>query len=87
MNRSYLFVPGDSQRKIDRARASNADAVIIDLEDAVVPGRRDEARRLAAAAAGGQTWVRINPLDSADAEIDLEAVVPSAPAGIVLPKP
>ncbi len=92
MIRSFLFVPADSERKIDKASASEADALILDLEDSVVPERRVEARRIAQDAirrmsARDDVWVRINPLDSDDADLDLGAVMPSAPAGIVLPKP
>lgn len=89
MIRSFLFVPGDSERKVAKAKAAGADAVIIDLEDAVLPAARANARGIAAAAIDGRddVWVRINPLDSEDADLDLEAVMPAAPAGIVLPKP
>ena len=91
MSRSYLFVPGDSERKLAKAADSDADALILDLEDAVTPGNRPMAReRVAeflASDHGIETWVRINPLDSTDALDDLRATVPVAPRGIVLPKP
>ena len=88
MIRSFLFTPANDARKIDKALAAGADAVILDLEDAVAPAARPAARRQAAAAVAGRSdvWVRINPLDSADAGRDLDGVVPAAPAGIVLPK-
>jgi len=89
MNRSYLFVPADSERKLQKAAATSADALIVDLEDSVLPEARPDARAIAAEFLRGRTdaWVRINPLDSEDADADLEAVMPSGPVGIVLPKP
>lgn len=89
MIRSFLFVPGDSERKIGKALAAGADAVIIDLEDAVAASERAAARAVTAAAIRerNDVWVRINPLDTEDADPDLEAVMPAGPAGIVLPKP
>ena len=89
MSRSFLFVPADSERKLEKAEGIDADALILDLEDAVAPQARPAARQLAAAYLKGKqnTWVRINPIDTDDALPDLEAVMPSAPAGIILPKP
>ena len=91
VTRSYLFVPGDSEKKLLKAEEVEADALIVDLEDSVKPSARPKARKLAAeyvAARGERTvWVRINPLDSADAQPDLQAVMPAGPHGIVLPKP
>lgn len=90
MNRSYLFVPGDSERKLAKARDSGADALIVDLEDSVAPNGRPAARRQAgeflADRAVQELWLRINPLDSEDALLDLRAAFPGAPRGIVLPK-
>ena len=93
--RSMLFVPADSERKMVRSLESPADALILDLEDSVAAERRPVAREMTAAfiadararGTSTQLWVRINPLDSADWEKDLEGVMPSAPAGIILPKP
>lgn len=89
MTRSFLFVPADSERKMLKAGDVGADALILDLEDSVVPTARPAARALAAEYLQGKrdVWVRINPIDSEDAVADLEAIMPSAPAGIVLPKP
>lgn len=89
MTRSFLFVPADSERKIRKAASAGADALIYDLEDSVNPSQRADARKIAAAACDlrDDAWVRINPLDTEDADLDLEAVVPARPAGIVLPKP
>jgi citrate lyase subunit beta/citryl-CoA lyase len=91
--RSWLFVPGDSERKLARVRDAGADAVILDLEDAVVPERKALARQMTAAfltAHAGSSpplWVRVNPRSSGLMHADLAAVMPAFPAGIVLPKP
>ena len=89
MSRSFLFVPGDSERKLEKAASAGADALILDLEDAVTPEARPAARALVAGYLPGKdnVWVRVNPVDGPDWEADLEAVMPAAPAGIVLPKP
>ena len=90
--RSLLFVPADSERKLSRASQSGADAVILDLEDSVVPANRPLARNqarafLASTGAGGfRRYVRINPLPSSAALDDLAAVAPGKPDGILLPK-
>src|SRR5690348_5735549 len=90
--RSLLFVPADSERKLSHAPQSGADALILDLEDSVVPANRSLARHqahafLAAKAADGpRRYVRINPLSSGAALDDLVAVVPGEPDGILLPK-
>lgn len=90
--RSFLFVPADSERKLARAPQSGADALILDLEDSVVPANRPAARRLArdfletTGSAEFQRWVRVNPLAGGDALDDLAAVVPGRPDGILLPK-
>ena len=89
MSRSFLFVPADSERKLQRAGSAGADALILDLEDSVAPGARPEARSMASEYMRGKQniWVRINPFDAEDSAADLEAVMPAQPAGIVLPKP
>lgn len=89
MNRSFLFVPADSERKMQKAGSVGADALILDLEDSVAADARPDARLLAREYLKGKenVWVRINPIDTADAQADLDGVMPSAPAGIVLPKP
>jgi citrate lyase subunit beta/citryl-CoA lyase len=89
MSRSYLFVPADSERKMQRAGRSGADALILDLEDSVAADARPRARELACRYLEeheGVAWVRVNPIDTDDAVADLEAVVPAAPTGIILPK-
>ena len=88
--RSLLFVPGDRPDRMEKALAAGADALILDLEDAVAPGAKMEARRQVAAFlnANGQAriFVRVNPLDSPECERDLDAVLPSHPDALVLPK-
>jgi citrate lyase subunit beta/citryl-CoA lyase len=87
--RSFLFVPGVSQHKLEKATTCGADAIIVDLEDSVTADSRPAARELARDYIEGRTgvWVRINPVDSGDVVSDLKAVMPAAPDGIVLPKP
>jgi citrate lyase subunit beta/citryl-CoA lyase len=89
--RSMLFVPGDRPERFAKAAASGADAVILDLEDAVTPARRPAARAevarwLETAERGVPLWVRINPVATDDALEDLAAVIDARPDGIVLPK-
>ena len=91
--RSWLFVPGDSERKLEKGRGNAADALILDLEDSVSDDRQEIAREmvrdyLKANPERGrqQLWVRINPLDTKLSLPDLAAVIPGAPDGIVLPK-
>ncbi|MEM9224840.1 MAG: CoA ester lyase [Pseudomonadota bacterium] len=87
--RSWLFVPGDSPRKIEKAFGTEADVLILDLEDSVAPDRKAEARQLVKAAIAndpGRVAVRINALSTGLAEADLDAVAPAGPAIIVLPK-
>jgi citrate lyase subunit beta/citryl-CoA lyase len=89
MTRSFLFVPADSERKMQKAGSVGADALILDLEDSVSADARPDARVKAREYLEGKdnVWVRINPIDTDDAIADLAGVMPSAPAGIVLPKP
>ncbi|MCJ7590136.1 MAG: CoA ester lyase [Woeseiaceae bacterium] len=89
MIRSFLFVPADSERKLQKAVEAGADALILDLEDSVAADARPAARVRAREFLLGKknVWVRINPIDSEDATADLDGVMPSAPAGIMLPKP
>lgn len=94
--RSWLFVPGDSEDKLRKVAGAGADAVIVDLEDAVLPDAKPQARRLAAqwlsaqrdpAAAGPfARWVRINPLDSPYWREDLAVAMTGHPDGIMVPK-
>lgn len=93
--RSMLFVPGDRPERFTKAVASGADGVILDLEDAVAAAQRPRAREAIAAflaeSAAVPTpravplWVRINPVQG-EALLDLCAILPGRPDGIVLPK-
>lgn len=90
--RSWLFAPGDSPRKMEKASDSAADIAIFDLEDAVTEGEKPKARAMVVDFLNSRTddnarlWVRINPLDSPHALADLAAVVAARPGGIMLPK-
>ena len=88
--RSLLFVPGDRPDRMEKALGVGADALILDLEDAVAAAAKPEARRAVAAFIeahpSANLWVRINPLDGPDADRDLLAILPGRPHGIVLPK-
>lgn len=87
-----LFVPADSERKFEKAAGIGADALILDLEDAVVASQKDGARRHVRsllATATARDWaffVRINPLDSGLVDDDLAAIVHPGLDGIILPK-
>lgn len=95
--RSWLFVPGDSEKKLSKAAATGADVIILDLEDSVAHANKAQARDLVVAwlgahrahVTGGKRqgrWVRINALDSRLWRDDLIAVLRGAPDGIMLPK-
>jgi citrate lyase subunit beta/citryl-CoA lyase len=91
--RSLLFVPGDSERKLDKAFLSEADVVIVDLEDSVAPQNKDLAREVAARFLGARRaetraaiYVRVNDLTTGLTDDDLAALVPAKPDGIMLPK-
>lgn len=88
--RSLLFVPGDRPDRMEKALRTGADALILDLEDAVASEKKAEARRAVAGFVAGNAsanlWVRINPIDGPDADKDLAAILPAHPHGIVLPK-
>jgi citrate lyase subunit beta/citryl-CoA lyase len=87
--RSLLFVPADRPARIATALASNADAVIVDLEDAVRPEARAAARVGLAAALDGASkpvFVRVNPWGSDDFAADVEAALSAGVTGILLAK-
>jgi citrate lyase subunit beta/citryl-CoA lyase len=91
--RSFLFVPGDSERKQAKAVDSHADALLLDLEDSVavpqLPAARQRVCELLTARpdrSKQQLWVRVNALSSGLLLQDLVAVFPGAPDGLVLPK-
>src|SRR5690242_15597078 len=90
--RSWLFVPGDSERKLAKAWGAGADALIVDLEDAVAPERKPIARDIASAAIAAATrgktpvCIRINAIDTGLAEEDIGRTFRCRPDAYVLPK-
>ncbi|HKS85003.1 MAG TPA: CoA ester lyase, partial [Pseudolabrys sp.] len=94
MMRSFLFVPADGGTKLDKAFASGADAVIVDLEDSITAERKDTARAATLAflkKVGPQKQrprllVRINGLDTGMTDADLDAIVAGKPDAVVFPK-
>jgi len=90
--RSWLFAPGDSERKMTKAMEGEADIVLIDLEDAVAPDNKANARPMvhdfikAHPEQRHRLWVRINPFDGPYTLADLAAIMPARPGGIMLPK-
>ncbi|MBZ9756759.1 CoA ester lyase [Mesorhizobium sp. ESP6-5] len=91
--RSLLFVPGDSERKLEKGFGAGADVVIVDLEDSVAPQNKARAREIAARfilERRGQTnlalYVRVNDLSTGMTDDDLAKLVPARPDGIMLPK-
>jgi citrate lyase subunit beta/citryl-CoA lyase len=89
--RSWLFAPGDSEKKMGKAEASAADIALFDLEDSVSPENKPAARlmvaeQIAASKNRARLWVRINPIATADSIADLAAIIPSRPGGVFLPK-
>lgn len=93
MMRSLLFVPGDSERKLARARTVPADGLLLDLEDAVVEAQKGAAREMVAAFVSDaeddlrrRIWIRLNALDSGMLDEDLAVVGGRGVAGYMLPK-
>jgi citrate lyase subunit beta/citryl-CoA lyase len=90
--RSWLFAPGDSAKKMQKALNSGADIILLDLEDSVSEGSKPAARGAVAeflkenAARRDRLWVRINPLQGPHALADLTSVIPAGPGGVMLPK-
>lgn len=91
--RSHLYAPGNSERLLGRVMGAGADAVVLDLEDAVPPGEKERARGLVAEAVaarageeGPLVFVRINHLSTGLARGEVAAVVGPGLAGIRLPK-
>jgi citrate lyase subunit beta/citryl-CoA lyase len=92
--RSFLFIPGDSSKKLDKGMGSGADALLLDLEDSISPQRKAEARATTAAflkeartaKERPRLYVRINGLASGLTDDDLDVVVAGHPDGIVFPK-
>jgi citrate lyase subunit beta/citryl-CoA lyase len=91
--RSVLYMPGSNARALEKAKSIAADAVILDLEDAVAPEAKETARsQVCAAVKGGgygqrELVIRINALDTPWGQADLEAAAAAAPDAVLLPKP
>jgi citrate lyase subunit beta / citryl-CoA lyase len=88
--RSYLYVPGYDERKIEKALAGEADAVVLDLEDAVAPNRKEEARATVARVLESErekpVFVRVNAVGTEFSAADIDAVIGGHLAGLRLPK-
>jgi len=90
--RSVLYMPGSNARALEKARSLPADGVILDLEDAVAPDAKAEARKQVAEAvkAGGfgarEVFIRVNAIDTPWHAEDLNAAAHAAPDGILVPK-
>jgi citrate lyase subunit beta/citryl-CoA lyase len=90
--RSFLFVPGNAPHKMHKALGASADALILDLEDAVAPADKLDARKQVANFlarhnnTGPELWVRINPVSQSESLHDLAAIMYPTLAGIVVPK-
>jgi citrate lyase subunit beta/citryl-CoA lyase len=90
--RSVLYMPGSNARAIEKARTLPCDAIVIDLEDAVAPDAKEDARRqvVHAVKAGGfdhrEVFIRINGIDSPWSTDDLNAAVAAVPDAILIPK-
>jgi len=91
MLRSWLFCPGNEERKILKALDLNADAIILDLEDAVALNRKMEARQtiknvLSKTSKSKNIFVRINSLDNFESFLDIYEMITDNLKGIMLPK-
>lgn len=91
--RSLLFIPADSEKKLQKGDDVAADVLILDLEDSVAAAHKPLARQLAlrylrerSGNRRSQLWVRINPIDTSEAMVDLAEVMPGRPDGIIQPK-
>ena len=90
--RSVLYMPGSNARAIEKARLLPVDAVILDLEDAVAPESKDQARTQVCEAVktGGfakrEIVIRVNAMATPWGEADLAAAVDAKPDAILLPK-
>jgi len=92
--RSFLFIPGDSPKKLDKGMGSGADALLLDLEDSISPQNKAQARATTLAflkeampaKPRPRIYVRINGLATGLTDDDLDAVVAVHPDGIMFPK-
>lgn len=92
VRRSLLYVPGDSEKMLQKSVAFAADVLLLNLEDGVAASRKAAARENIAAAlphvqsGHHEVVVRVNPPDTEPGALDLAAVVPMRPDGICVPK-
>lgn len=88
IHRSFLFVPADRPERFNKALGAGADVVILDLEDAVTPERKDSARGIVSEFIGHHAacWVRMNGIESSWFEGDLLMLRGISPAGVMIPK-
>lgn len=90
--RSVLFAPGDSERKLMKAAKTNADVVVIDLEDSVAPSRKEEARTLIRSIlsmdefGASLRYIRLNQIGTQEIDLDLSETLSGRPNGYMLPK-
>ncbi len=90
--RSVLYMPAANERALEKAKSIPADAIIFDLEDAVAPDAKPEARDRAVAAVqsdaygGRELTIRCNGLDTEWGAADLAAAGPAGPSAVVIPK-
>ncbi len=91
--RSLLFVPGDSEKKLERGFSAGADVIIVDLEDSVAQDKKAHGRAVATDFIAGKRgnprpaiYVRVNDLGTGLTDDDLKAIMPVGPEGIMLPK-
>jgi citrate lyase subunit beta/citryl-CoA lyase len=92
--RSFLFIPGDSRKKLDKGMSSGADALLLDLEDSIAPTNKIEARattlaflrEVVPAKPRPRIYVRVNGLATGLIDDDLDAIIPGRPDGVLFPK-
>jgi citrate lyase subunit beta/citryl-CoA lyase len=90
--RSVLYMPGANERALEKAQTIPADALILDLEDAVSPDAKEEAReRVCAAASSGsygrrEVTIRANGIGTQWHDADLKAIAAAGPSAVVVPK-
>ena len=90
--RSVLYLPGDNERALEKARTIPADSIIIDLEDSVSPTNKEKARNQAIAAirergfGSREIVLRVNPIETPWGMVDLHAAISAVPDAILIPK-
>lgn len=90
--RSFMFVPGNNKKFIDKAKSLNADIICLDLEDSVPVNDKESARQMIAEALEvrsefkGEVYVRTNSFASGIIHEDLKAVIRKGISGVVIPK-